>query len=129
VAGAVAALDLVPSTSRSFPESRRLRAAALYGSGRGLPALAQAMDSLKGVSLDPRTQAQLTADILERAVAEVARSGPDAKVTIGPYPAREESLRDGLETTYRALAATESDAELRYALVDKANAVRRWTLQ
>jgi serine/threonine-protein kinase PknG len=129
VAGAVAALDLVPSTSRSFPESRRLRAAALYESGRGLPALAQAMDSLKGVSLDPRTQAQLTADILERAVAEVARSGPDAKVTIGPYPAREESLRDGLETTYRALAATESDAEQRYALVDKANAVRRWTLQ
>jgi serine/threonine-protein kinase PknG len=129
VAGAVAALDLVPSTSRSFPESRRLRALALYESGQGLPALAHAMDSLKGVSLDPRAQAQLTAAILERAVTEVGRSGPDAKVTIGPYAAREESLRDGLEATYRALAATESDTKQRCALVDKANAVRRWTLQ
>jgi serine/threonine-protein kinase PknG len=129
VAGAVSALDLVPSTSRSFPEARRLRAVALYESGQGLPALAHAMDSLKGVSLDPHAQAQLTAAILERAVAEVDRSGPDAKVTIGPYAAREESLRDGLEATYRALAATESDTEQRYVLVDKANAVRRWTLQ
>jgi serine/threonine-protein kinase PknG len=129
VAGAVSALDLVPSTSRSFPEARRLRAQALYESGQGLPALAHAMDSLKGVSLDPHAHAELTAAILERAVAEVGRSGPDAKVTIGPYAAREESLRDGLEATYRALAATESDTEQRYALVDKANAVRRWTLQ
>ena len=48
VAGAVAALDLVPSTSRSFPEARRLRAVQLYESGQGLPALAQAMDSLQG---------------------------------------------------------------------------------
>ena len=53
VAGAVAALDLVPSTSRSFTEARRLRAMQLYESGQGLPALAQAMDSLKGVSLEP----------------------------------------------------------------------------
>jgi serine/threonine-protein kinase PknG len=129
VAGGVVALDLVPSTSRSFPEARRLRAIALYESGQGLPALANAMDSLKGVSLDPHAQAELTVAILERAVAEVGRSGPDAKVTIGPYAAREESLRDGLEATYRALAATESDTDQRYALVDKANAVRRWTLQ
>ena len=129
VPGAVSALDLVPSTSRSFPEARRLRAVALYESGQGLPALAHAMDSLKGVSLDPHSQAQLTAAILERAVAEVGRSGPDTKVTIGPYAAQDERLRDGLEATYRALAVTESDTELRYALVDKANAVRRWTLQ
>ena len=54
VAGAVAALDLVPSTSRSYTEARRLRAIQLYESGQGLPALAQAMDSLNGVSLDPR---------------------------------------------------------------------------
>ena len=127
--GAVQALDLVPSTSRSFLEARRLRATTLYESDRGLPALAGAMDSLRGVSLDPRAQAELTAAILERALATVTRSGPDTKVKIGPYAAREESLRDGLESTYRALAGTESDEVRRYALVDKANAVRRWTLQ
>jgi serine/threonine-protein kinase PknG len=48
---------------------------------------------------------------------------------IGPYAAREEALRDGLELTYRKLAGTETDDRRRWALVDKANAVRRWTLQ
>ena len=129
LAGAVQALDLVPSTSRSFTEARRLRAVQLYESNQGLPALAQAMDSLKGVRLDPRDQAQLTVEILERALAEVGRSGPQDRVTIGPYPAQEDALRDGLETTYRQLANTETDAHRRYALVDKANAVRRWTLR
>jgi serine/threonine-protein kinase PknG len=129
VDGAVQALDLVPSTSRSFLAARRQRAATLYESDRGLPALGGAMDSLKGVSLDPRTQAELTVAILERALATVLRSGPDTKVMIGPYAARQESLRDGLESTYRALAGTESDESRRFALVDKANAVRRWTLQ
>jgi serine/threonine-protein kinase PknG len=38
-------------------------------------------------------------------------------------------LRDGLELAYRQLANTETDDQRRYALVDKANAVRRWTLQ
>ena len=57
VAGAVAALDLVPSTSRSYPEARRLRAVQLYESGQGLPALAQAMDSLQGVPWSRRDKA------------------------------------------------------------------------
>ncbi len=129
VAGAVAALDLVPSTSRSYTEARRLRAIQLYESGQGLPSLAQAMDSLQGVSLNPRDSAELTAAILERAVAEIGKNGPKTGVMIGPYAAREEALRDGLELTYRKLAGTETDDRRRWALVDKANAVRRWTLQ
>ena len=91
--------------------------------------LAQAMDSLQGVRLDPREQAQLTVAILERALAGVEQLGPKTGLKIGPYPARNESLRDGLEATYRQLASTESDDRQRYALVDKANAVRRWTLR
>ena len=35
----------------------------LYESGHGLPALAQAMDSISGVRLDPREQSELTAQI------------------------------------------------------------------
>ena len=87
------------------------------------------MDSLQGVRLDPREQAQLTVAILERALAGVEQQGPKTGLKIGPYPARNESLRDGLEATYRQLAGTESDERRRYALVDKANAVRRWTLR
>jgi len=129
VAGAVAALDLVPSTSRSFPDARQLRAVQLYESDAGLPTLAKAMDSVKGVRMDPRDQAELTAEILRRALAEVDRNGPKYNVQLGPYRATEESLRDGLEATYRAMASVETEESRRYELVDQANAVRRWTLR
>ncbi len=129
VAGAVAALDLVPSTSRSFPEARRLRTIHLYESDSGLPALAKAMDSVNGVQLDPREKAELTAEILSRALVEVGRSGPKQNVQLGLYHATEESLRDGLEATYRSMAGIETDEARRYELVDQANAVRRWTLR
>jgi serine/threonine-protein kinase PknG len=129
VSGAVQALDLVPSTSRSYPEARRLRALELYESGQGLPALAQAMDSINGVQLDSRERGELTAQILERAIAEVDKNGAKTSVLVGPYVAEEDTLRDGLEATYRQLAGIETDAGRRYALVDKANAVRRWTLR
>ena len=129
VSGAVQALDLVPSTSRSYPEARRLRALELYESGLGLPALAQAMDSINGVQLDSRERGELTAQILERAIVEVDKNGAKTGVLVGPYEAEEDTLRDGLETTYRQLAGIETDAGRRYALVDKANAVRRWTLR
>jgi serine/threonine-protein kinase PknG len=129
VPGAVQALDLVPSTSRSYPEARRFRARQLYESGAGLPALAQAMDSISGVRLDPREQSELTAQILERAIAEVNKNGSKGDVKIGPYSADDETLRDGLEATYRELAGIETEQQRRYALVDKANAVRRWTVR
>jgi len=129
VPGAVQALDLVPSTSRSYPEARRMRARQLYESGAGLPALAQAMDSISGVRLDPREQSELTAQILERAIAEVKKNGSKSDVKIGAYSADDETLRDGLEATYRQLAGIETDQQRRYALVDKANAVRRWTVR
>jgi serine/threonine-protein kinase PknG len=129
IAGAVAALDLVPSTSRGFTEARRLRAVHLYESGGGLGSLAQAMDSLNGVKLDPGDHAELTVQILERALVEVDQLGPKQNVKIGPYLATDDSLRNGLEATYRTLAVAETDDERRFGLVDKANAVRRWTLQ
>lgn len=129
VTGAVAALDLVPSTSRSFPEARRLRAVHLYESDAGLPALAQALESVNGVRLDAREQAEITAQILRRALDEVGRSGPKQNVQLGPYRATDDSLRDGLESTYRDMAAVETDESRRYELVDQANAVRRWTLR
>jgi serine/threonine-protein kinase PknG len=129
VSGAVQALDLVPSTSRSYPEARRLRALQLYESGQGLPALAQAMDSINGVQLDPRERGELTAQILERAIAEVSKDGAKNGVKVGGYEAEEDTLRDGLESTYRQLAGIETDTGRRFALVDKANAVRRWTLR
>jgi serine/threonine-protein kinase PknG len=129
VTGAIRALDLVPSTSRSYPEARRMRALQLYESGEGLPSLAQAMDSITGVQLDARERGELTAQILQRAISEVSKNGEKTGVKVGAYEAQEDTLRDGLETTYRQLAGIETDERRRYELVDKANAVRRWTLR
>ena len=128
IGAAVAALDLVPPTSRSFTEARRLRALHLYESADSLPVLSQAMSSIDGVRLDQVEKAELTGQILERALRLVQTAGPNAQVKIGNFPADDASLRDGLEQTYRALAGAAPTEVERYAMVDKANGVRRWTL-
>ncbi|SEQ70076.1 serine/threonine-protein kinase [Microlunatus flavus] len=137
VPGAVAALDLVPSTSRAFSDSRRLRAVTLAGAGADLPRLSQALESLDGVRLDPHERSLLTAGILERALSRtLAVAGPSgtpgpvaAAATVGRYAATPDTLRDGLEATYRELARSEADEARSHAWVDRANAVRRWTLR
>ncbi len=128
VQAAVAALDLVPATSRSFTEARRLRALHLYESADSLPVLSQAMSSIDGVRLDQVDRAELTGQILQRALALVQSQGPNTQVKIGTFPADDDSLRDGLEQTYRTLAGAAPNETERYAMVDKANSVRRWTL-
>lgn len=54
---------------------------------------------------------------------------PRDDVQNDPYAARPDALRDGLEHAYRLLAGTETDERRRWDLVDRANAVRRWTLR
>jgi serine/threonine-protein kinase PknG len=127
VDGAVAALDLVPTTSRVYPQARRQRAGLLGGSGRGLPALAAALDSVSSVTLDPLDRTRLEANVFDAALTAVLTDGPQPKVTIGGRPAEEGPLRDGLEGAYRRLATLSDDRRERVRLVDSANRVRRWT--
>ncbi|GAB3600439.1 serine/threonine-protein kinase [Angustibacter peucedani] len=127
--GAVAALDLVPPTSRAFTEARRQRAGLLAASGRGLPALAAAMQSIEGVGIDPLDRARLTTSVLDLALQQVVKDGPQQAVRIGGHAADAPSLRDGLEAAYRHLAGLSDDRDERVRLVDRANAVRRWTVR
>lgn len=129
VDGAVTALDLVPQTSRAFTEARRQRAGILAASGGGLPALAAAMTSVEGVGIDPLDRARLTTNVLDAALQQVVQHGPQPAVRVGDHPATEPALRDGLERAYRALAVMATTRDERVALVDAANAVRRWTLR
>ena len=129
--GALAALDLVPSTSRAFVEARRQKAGLLAGSGRGLPGLAAALDAVQSVTIEPLDRARLQANVLDAALRTVV-SGPVApqqSIAIGGIPAQEKALRDGLETAYRQLAAMSDERSERVRLVDAANSVRRWTLR
>ena len=132
-AGAVRALDLVPSTSRGYPESRQLRADVLLaGAPQDLAVLDQALTSIASVRMDPGERQRYTVRILSHALDSVSKGGPGASsngsVTVGGVPAREEPLRDALENAYRALAREADTVEARVALVNQANAVRNRTL-
>jgi serine/threonine-protein kinase PknG len=127
--GELAALDLVPPTSRAFTSARRQRAGLLADSGRGLPALAEAMGSIESLTIEPRERASLAVDVLQAALAQVLADGPKPDISIAGRPAVEPALRDGLEAAYRDLAGHAPTRTECVHLVDRANAVRRWSLR
>jgi len=128
-AAAVEALDWVPRTSRGYPESRQLRAEVLLGQGSSdLAVLDQAMRSIESASMDPATQGRYTVRILEQGLAIVRAGGGTKKATIGSYDADESGLRTGLERGYRLLARDAQALPERIELVNRANAVRAWSL-
>jgi serine/threonine-protein kinase PknG len=127
--GAVEALDWVPRTSSGYPESRQLRAEVLLGQGSGdLAVLDQAMRSIESASMDPATQGRYTVRILEQALAVVTAGGADRRAVIGSFSADEAGLRAGIEQGYRALARDAQALPERIELVNRANAVRAWSL-
>ncbi|MBD5787210.1 protein kinase [Cellulosimicrobium terreum] len=127
--GALHALDLVTPTRSSYVESRMLRAHLLAASGRGLPALSDAMSSIQAVSIAPRDRALLAVGVLRSALGVVTESGPSPTTSIAGVPADEPALRDALEAAYRELATLTEERADRITLVDDANDVRRWTLR
>jgi serine/threonine-protein kinase PknG len=127
--GAISALDLVPPTSRAFTQARRQRAGQLAASGRGLPALSEAMNSIDSLTIDPLDRATLSVSVLDAALDEVRTKGSRPDILIAGLPAAEPSLRQGLEAAYRELAGYAKVREDKVRLVDQANSVREWTVQ
>jgi serine/threonine-protein kinase PknG len=131
--GAVEALDRVPRTSRGYPESRQLRAEVLLGgSPLDLAVLDQAMRSIESASMDPATHGRYSVRILEHALALLTQGGPHvakpAGGSIGSVPATEDGVRNALEKSYRTLARDTEQLKERVELVNRANAVRVWSL-
>jgi len=126
--GTLGALDIVPSTSRGYLESRQLKAEHLLAHGNGLADLQEAMASTHSARLDLLTQARIDVSIYERALAEVRAHGAMASTIIGDVPATPAALRDRLEQAYRTQAALENDPGTRIALVESANQIRKWSL-
>ncbi len=87
------------------------------------------MASIDNLTIDPVDRSRFRVDVLASALDIVESKGPDPTVSISGRPASEPDLRDGLESAYRELARFASTREERVALVDRANAVRRWTLR
>jgi serine/threonine-protein kinase PknG len=114
--------------NRSFVEARRRRADLLVRSDGGLPALAQALDSVDGITIEPRDRVHLRVDVLGAALRSVVHDGPRPDVVVGGIVADEPALRDGLEQAYREAASLADDEIERVAMVDAANRARRWTM-
>jgi serine/threonine-protein kinase PknG len=127
--GAISALDLVPPTSRAYTEARRERAGQLAASGRGLPALSEAMKSVDSLTIDAKDRATLLVGVLDVALDEVRTKGARPDILIAGVPAAEPSLRLRLESGYRELAGYAETRKEKVHLVDQANSVRSWTMQ
>jgi serine/threonine-protein kinase PknG len=126
--GSLAALDLVPATSRAWVDARRTRAELLAVDGSGLPELAEAAASLRGVNLDPGERERLLVKVFEQGIHAVRRDGPAPSVMLDGVPAEERELREAAESAYRSLAALTPERSERVRLVDAANRIRPRTL-
>jgi serine/threonine-protein kinase PknG len=125
---AIDALDLVPPTSRAFAMARRERADVLAATGE-LSALGEALRSIEDITLDPVDVAQFSVEVLEKALDGVSGNGARPDLMISGIPATEPRLQAGLEAAYRRLARYAPDRRERIRLVDRANAVRPWSLR
>lgn len=125
--GALRALDLVASTRSSYGDARTLRAQLLARSGRGLPALADALGSVQAVAVEPSVRTALRVEVFGSALEAVLRDGPSPQTQVAGVPATEDDLRTALEAAFREQATMAGNEVERVALVDRANAVRPWT--
>jgi serine/threonine-protein kinase PknG len=137
-AGAVAVLDEVPDSSSQHTSARiaSLRARVSRAIGAlGEADLVDASHRLERLRLDAMASASLAVEMFEAAIdwlgagsqrAGELRSGSPNRLLGQALTDRE--LRLGLERSYRLLASLETDTHARYALVDRANAVRPRTM-
>ena len=124
MAGSLAALELVPSTSRGYPESQRQRAAVLVSLARDPATITKALAAVSSSRLDPEVAARYERTLYERAL-DLAQKGP---IPLGGQRVEAGQLRELLEQTYRRLARLTTDPADRAALVDLANSIRPWSL-
>ncbi len=128
--GTLAALAMVPVTSRGYPEAQRLQAHHLITLTSGTNRLDEAFRALAAAPLPARSQAAYETLLLRRA-ADAFR-GPKAAsgagVTFDGKPATRAETRHRYESALRRLAGLTTDPAERAQLIDQANAIRPWSL-
>ena len=124
---ALAALDGIPTTSRSYGDARRLRAvllASMLDPQLALADLGAAAAELEHATMQPRARADLRVQIMRAGLDHVVANGEARGVSIDSFAADETSMRRGLEQAYREAARLAAPGAARAALVDLANDVR-----
>lgn len=122
--GSLAALELVPSTSRGYPESQRLKAQHLVTLATDASGLDEAFSAITQARLDPLAEAQYRALLYDRAMA-LAQKGP---LHLGNRTLTPPMVRDELVAAYLQLGRLTESPELRAGYVDLANSLRPWSL-
>ncbi|MBA3021457.1 serine/threonine-protein kinase [Propionicimonas sp.] len=123
--GSLAALAMVPNTSRGYPESLRQRAWELVRAAHDPAGIEAAHNALASAKLEPLVAAEYRAVLLRRSIllvgkgAQISRDG--AVLTPG-------ALLDELAATYRELGSLQTDPAARAGYVDLANSLRPWSL-
>jgi serine/threonine-protein kinase PknG len=120
---------MVPRTSRGYTESRRQRAEVLLDDGGDIATLDEAMRTVDKAAIDARQRNEFAVRILEAALERVTNGPPPADdARVGDHPATQRGLREGVEAALRSLARDTDDLSERVALVNRANAVRPWSM-
>ena len=122
--GSLAALELVPSTSRGYPESQRLKAQHLVSLARDAAGLDEAFRALAQAKLDPKTDAEYRALLYRRALALAGTKS----LKLGGQTHTPGMIRDQLVASYRELGRLAEVPEVRAGYVDVANSLRPWSL-
>lgn len=129
-AGSVAAYETVPTTSAVYIDAQIAATRARLNHPQLQPIdLTAAEETVGRLLLDPKTRAQLQAEVLERALAGLPTVAPtSAGARLFGRALNETDLRLGLEAAYRSWARATDDRDERIRLVDRANAARPRTL-
>jgi serine/threonine-protein kinase PknG len=130
-AGAVDAYQLIQRTSRLHTLAQLTLARTLIERDGDRPPsaddLVRASAAIERLSLDPGQRAELTVELLERALELLlTRAAPPSDAMLLGSPLQEEPIRLALEQAYRDLARMATGDE-KIRLVDRANQVRPMT--
>jgi serine/threonine-protein kinase PknG len=123
---AVAALELVPPTSRSFVPARQRRAQLLIEHGDDLSRLDDALQGVAGVTLPPADAVRLRIEALTAALSKVTTDGTQPG-TVGGVPAEDRPLREALDKNLRVLVTLTENPREKVILIDRARSLRPWT--
>jgi serine/threonine-protein kinase PknG len=124
LAGSLAALELVPSTSRGYPESQRLRARHLVNLAVSPDGMTEAFKVIGQARLEPQLEAEYRVILYRRALAMASKGS----VKLSGQTMTESMLRDLLVASYLELGRLTEDPAVRAGYVDLANTLRPWSL-
>jgi serine/threonine-protein kinase PknG len=123
--GSLAALALVPKTSRGYPESQRVRAQQLSLSAQDPTGVEAAFQMLSVAKVDEVTATGYRAMLYRRAILLTTQG---KVVTENGVPLTASLMRERLADAYRTLGRLNEDPGIRAGYVDLANSLRPWSL-